>query len=157
MMNSSLEKRKRVARKAIEETVNKGEKIGGTQGRLKALRDLLRHVADENEHPENHFDIISNEDLLELYAEIIENARDRNLTEHSVVLSSSTLQGSDSIRTESKGQSFVPPLVPMPPTGESGQSRRSETEESEQVEDGEELPSYEEDVSSPEADRCRPI
>jgi hypothetical protein len=156
MMNLSLEKRKRVARKAIEETVNKGEKIGGPQGRLKALRDLLRHVADENEHPESHFDIISNEDLLELYAEIMENARDRNLPEHSLTLSSRTLQGSESIGTESKGQSFVPP-VPMPPTGESGQSERSGTEDLEPVEDGEELPSYEEDVSSSEVDRSHLI
>jgi hypothetical protein len=149
MMNSSsLDRRKRLAEKAIEETVKKGETIGGRNGRLKVLRDVLRRAAEEYEHPESHFDIISDVELLELYANVVEPARDHNATDQALALSSPTLQGTESVGGESKGQGFVLPPAPMPPTNESGHNEGSEAGESEKGEEGEKLPSYEEDVGN---------
>jgi hypothetical protein len=150
MMNSSaLDRRTRLAEEAIKKAVRKGETIRGRNRRLNSLRDLLRRFAEEGHHPGSHFDIISDVDLLELYINVVERVRDHNAIDQALPLRLLTLQGTESIGEESKGQGFVPPPVPMPPTSEfSRTGGSSDAGKSEEGEEGEKFPSYKEDARS---------
>jgi hypothetical protein len=147
MMNPSIvEKRKLVAKKLIEDALNKGEKIGGSNGRIPRLRELLVLAGEEYEYDKQHFDVISDVDLLEMYADIMECAKDTRATNSDSVLSTLTLQGTESVGQGTKGEGLTPPPVPMPLTSESDNAEQNADAGSVEGEDEEEQPSYEEDV-----------
>jgi hypothetical protein len=144
----NVEKRKRLARKAIAEFVNKGGQIGKKTGKAREdLRKLLNEYEEQHDLDEDYFNVISNEDLTDLYIELLQHANDR-ITTLALVSSRTTVQENDSIgRDQAPGS--IPPEAPMVPVGDSNSGE--ECAEEKQVADelvNKLIPEYEDEPVS---------
>jgi hypothetical protein len=140
---SVIEKRKRLAKKLIQDTLIKGQKIGGREG----LKNLLNREAEDLELDDGFFNVLSEKDLLELLADAVDFASERNAAKSAAKPSNSAPRDLERIPEPSMSSRSIPPNPPTPPRSDTDDEKGPDEIPGESKVEVE-CPTYEDEVSN---------